>query len=147
VIHETSARPTRLTVYTFSLTTDWLHTVNAVAPMSAAAVPPAMRCQRCGNQLTSTRSVIRNHMPADTALETAARMLTRAAIEPAMGSSVKKRPISTKNGLPGGCGSPRVYAAAMYSLVSHMAVDGAKVRMYNASTSAETIPAARYDGR
>jgi hypothetical protein len=143
VSHATSARPTRLTVYTFSLTTDWLQTVKAVAPMSAASEPPTIRCHRCGNQLTSTRSVIRNHMPADTALDTAARMLTRAATEPAMGSSEKKRPINTKNGLPGGCGMPRVYAAAMYSLVSHIAVDGARVMRYSTRTRAEAMPAAR----
>ena len=73
--------------------------------------------------------MIRNHIPADTALETAARMFTRAAIELAIGSSEKNFPMSTKNGLPGGCGSPRMYAAAMYSLVSHMAVEGASVMM------------------
>src|SRR5688500_19808646 len=95
--------------------------------MSAASAPPTIRCQRWGNQLTSTRSVMRNHIPADTALETAASTLTRAAIVGATGSSVKNFPMSTKNGFPGGCGSPIVYAAAMYSLVSHIAVDGASV--------------------
>src|SRR5687768_4871278 len=115
--------------------------------MRAASEPPTMRCHRCGNQLTSTRSVIRNHIPADTALDTAARMLTRAATDGAIGRREKKRPISTKNGFPGGCGSPMVYAAAMYSLVSHMAVDGASVITYSRSTMAEAIPAATYDGR
>jgi hypothetical protein len=54
-------------------------------------------------------------------------MFTRAATDGAIGSSEKNFPISTKNGFPGGCGIPRMYAAAMYSLVSHMAVDGASV--------------------
>ena len=134
-------------MYTFSFTTDWLHTVNDVAPISAASDPPTIRCHRCGNQLTRTRSVMRNHMPAETALETAARMLTRAAIVPAIGISVKNFPIRTKNGFPGGWGRPRMYAAAMYSLVSHMAVDGARVTIYRMSTSTAAMPAARYDGR
>ena len=53
--------------------------------------------------------------------------LMRAAMLPPMGSSDATRPISTKNGLPGGCGMPSTYAAAMYSLVSHIDVDGASV--------------------
>ena len=69
----------------------------------------------------------RAQLLACTALETAARTLTRAAIVPPIGSSVKNFPIRTKNGFPGGCGSPRMYAAAMYSLVSHIAVEGARV--------------------
>jgi hypothetical protein len=119
--------PTSETVYTFSFTTDWFQTVNDVAPMTAATTPTVTRCQRSVNQPTSTRSVIRNHMPAETALATAARMFTRAPIELAIGRIEKTRPIRTKNGLPGGWGSPSVYAAAMYSLVSHIAVDGASV--------------------
>ena len=51
----------------------------------------------------------------------------RTATVGAIGRIAKTRPMRTKNGLPGGCGSPRVYAAAMYSLVSHIAVDGASV--------------------
>ena len=47
----------------------------------------------------------------------------------AMGRIEKTRPRSTKKGFPGGCGSPRTYAAAMYSLVSHIAVDGPMVSM------------------
>ena len=62
-----------------------------------------------------------------TALHTAASTLMRIAMVGAMGSTENTRPISTKNGLPGGWGSPSVYAAAMYSLVSHIAVDGASV--------------------
>ena len=62
-------------------------------------------------------------MPADTALQSAARMLMRAATEPAMGRIEKTRPMRTNSGLPGGWGRPSVYAAAMYSLVSHIAVD------------------------
>ena len=73
--------------------------------------------------------MIRNHIAAATALESAARMFTRMAMVGAMGSSVNTRPSSTKNGLPGGCGMPSVYAAVMYSLVSHIAVSGESVRM------------------
>ena len=66
-------------------------------------------------------------MPADTALQIAARMLMRTATVVAIGRIENTRPMMTKSGLPGGCGSPSVYAAAMYSLVSHIAVDGASV--------------------
>src|SRR3954465_8521435 len=128
VSHDTIAIPTSDTVYTFSLTTDCAHTVNAAAPMSTASAPPAIRCHRFGSQLTSTRSVIRNHIPAETALESAARMLTRIATVGAMGRWLKTCPMSTKNGLPGGCGIPRTYAEAMYSLASHIAVEGERAR-------------------
>src|SRR5688572_20453345 len=129
VSHAMIATPASHTVYTFSFTTDWPHTVKAVAPMITASEPPTMRCQRYGSQLTSTRSVIRNHMAAETALEIAARMFTRIARFGAIGRSVNTFPMSTKNGLPGGCGMPRTWAAAMYSLVSHIAVEGPSVRM------------------
>ena len=66
-------------------------------------------------------------MPAAAALQTAASTLIRAATVAAMGRNENTCPTMTKNGLPGGCGSPNVYAAAMYSLVSHIAVDGAMV--------------------
>ncbi len=72
---------------------------------------------------------MRNHTPADAALQIAASTLIRAAALVAMGSSVNTWPTITKNGFPGGCGRPNVYAAVMYSLVSHIAVDGAIVAM------------------
>ena len=115
--------------------------------MRAASVPPAMRCQRRGIHWTSTRSVIRNHNPADTALDSAASTLMRMATVGAIGRIAKTRPINTKNGLPGGCGMPRTYAAAMYSLVSHMDVVGASVTRYRRNTNSPARPAARYDGR
>jgi hypothetical protein len=90
------------------LTTLWFQTVNAVAPMSAASAPPATRCQRSANQLTRTRSVMRNHIPAETALQIAASRLMRSATVGAIGRMANTRPISTNSGLPGGCGSPRV---------------------------------------
>src|SRR5262245_64407248 len=95
--------------------------------MTAASTPPRIRCHRLANHPTSTRSVIRNHIPAETALQIAARMLILTAIDDAIGKIEKTRPMMTNSGLPGGCGRPSVYAAAMYSLVSHIAVDGASV--------------------
>ena len=80
-----------------------------------------------GTSSTSTRSVMRNHIPADAALQIAARMLMRTATVVAIGRIENTRPMMTKSGLPGGWGSPSVYAAAMYSLVSHIAVDGESV--------------------
>ena len=82
-------------------------------------------------------------MPAETALATAARTFTRTAMLDAIGRIAKNRPMRTKNGLPGGCGRPRVYAAAMYSLVSHIAVLGARVTRYSTKTARATMPAAR----
>jgi len=70
---------------------------------------------------------MRNHIPAAIALQSAASMLIRIATFGAIGSIAKKRPSMTKKGLPGGWGSPRSNAAAMYSLVSHIAVEGASV--------------------
>jgi hypothetical protein len=134
-------------VYTFSLTTDCDHTVKAVAPINAANAPPTIRCQRSANQPTNTRSAIKNHSPAVTALQMAASRFTRIAIDGAIGRMVNTRPNNTKNGLPGGCGSPSVYAAAMYSDVSHMAVDGASVRRYRPKTPSAATAAARYEGR
>src|SRR4051812_40398404 len=102
-----------------------------------------MRSHRVGIQARRICSVTRNQRPAAAALHTAARMLIRAATDDAIGSSENTRPTMTKNGLPGGCGKPKVYAAAMYSLVSHIAVDGAIVRRYSTSTNSDITPAAR----
>src|ERR1700730_1101585 len=90
---------------------------------------------------------MRNHMPAATALDSAASRFTRMAIVGAIGSRVNTRPMSTKKGFPGGCGMPIVYAAAIYSLVSHMAVSGESVSTYNANTSPAAMAAAAYEGR
>src|SRR5579862_1410454 len=103
--------------------------------MSTAAEAPRIRCQRYGSQPASTRSVIRNHMPAEAALHAAARRLMREAKFGAIGNIPIVWPRITKNGLPGGWGMPRTYAAAMYSLVSHIAVDGASVSTYKPNTS------------
>ena len=104
--HDTSAMPVSETVYTFSFTTDWFHTVNAVAPITAANTAPAIRSQRDDSQSRKICSVIRNQSPAAAALDTAARTLMRAATVDAIGSSENRCPMITKNGLPGGCGSP-----------------------------------------
>src|SRR5690349_19286756 len=115
--------------------------------MSVATVAPVTRCHRSGSQPTRTRSVIRNHIAADPALHTAASTLIRIATLGAMGRIEKTRPIRTNSGLPGGWGRPRVYAAEMYSLVSHIAVEGDSVKRYRMKTASAAMPAARYDGR
>jgi hypothetical protein len=114
------------TVYTFSFTTLWFHTVNTDALSSAAVIAATMRVHRSSDQATSTRSATRNQIAADTALQTAASRFTRTATE-LNGRSEATRPNSTNSGLPGGCGMPSVYAAVMYSLASHIAVVGASV--------------------
>ena len=70
----------------------------------------------------------RNQQPAAAALAMAASTLIRDATDGAIGRRENARPTMTNSGFPGGCGNPNVYAAAMYSLVSHMAVEGASVR-------------------
>ncbi len=74
-------------------------------------------------------------------------MLIRWAKFGAIGNTPIVWPRITKNGLPGGCGIPSTYAAAMYSLVSHIAVDGESVIRYKMNTSAAAIAAMPYDGR
>src|SRR2546422_227207 len=50
------------------------------------------------------------------------------------------------SGLPGGCGIPSTYAAAMYSDVSQNWVVGARVATYSTSAPRATQPAIRYGG-
>src|SRR2546425_11800917 len=50
------------------------------------------------------------------------------------------------SGLPGGCGIPSTYAAAMYSDVSQNWVVGARVATYSTSAPKATQPAIRYGG-
>src|SRR5690348_6569606 len=146
VNHETTAKKASDTVYTFSFTTLWFHTVKAVALSSAASAAPAYRVHRRVNHCASTRSATRNQTAAVPALQSAASRFTRTATLP-NGTSVATRPSSTNSGLPGGCGMPSVYAAVMYSLVSHIAVVGARVSRYSTSTRTPTIAAAPYEGR
>src|SRR5207237_8017048 len=105
------------------------------------------RCHFAAIQRATIRSVIRNQRPAEQALASAAMMLIRAAYETGIGNEAKAWPSSTKNGLPGGWGMPRTFTAAMYSPVSHIATDGARVSRYRMKTSAAAIAAATYEGR
>src|SRR2546428_10628563 len=50
------------------------------------------------------------------------------------------------SGLPGGCGIPSTYAAAMYSDVSQNWVVGARVATYSTRAPRATQPAIRYGG-
>src|SRR6185369_8456868 len=145
VSHDTMAKKASETVYTFSFTTLWFHTVNTVALSTAAVTAARMRVHRRGDHAANTRSATRNQIAADTALHTAASRLTRTATDPS-GTSDATRPSNTNSGLPGGCGMPSVYAAVMYSLASHMAVVGASVATYSANTPSPTSAAMPYDG-
>src|SRR6266550_1262002 len=79
--HRTASQSTRaivntLRVYTFSFTTDWFHTVNAVAPTTAPA-PATRRLRPAADTIgRNQRSPMRNHRPAATALVVAARVST-----------------------------------------------------------------------
>src|SRR5688572_22420068 len=115
------AMPASDTVYTFSFTTDWFHTVKAVAPISVETVAVMRLIAGPMPERSATRRDTRNHTAAATALEIAASTLMRMATLGAIGRIEKNRPTMTNSGLPGGCGMPKVYAAAMYSLASHIA--------------------------
>ena len=75
------------------------------------------------------RWTTRNQKAADVALIAAEKRLILAAVESGMGviriSHARARIMN--NGLPGGCGTPTMWAVAMYSLVSQKAVVGASV--------------------
>src|SRR3954469_2069637 len=120
--------------------------MNAVAPINVARLATTRRCQRSRIQRATIRSVMRNHKPAASALQSAAMMLIRAAYDTGIGSDANAWPSSTKNGLPGGCGIPRTLTAAMYSPVSHIATDGARVIRYRMNTSVAAIAAGIYEG-
>src|ERR1700685_4362155 len=93
ISHETIAKKSRETVYTFSFTTDWFHTANAVAPVNTATDAPTIRRERSLPHPPGARSVIRNHAPADSALHSAASMLIRTATDGPIGNSEKNRPM------------------------------------------------------
>src|SRR6185295_1277210 len=107
--HSTRAIESSDSVYTFSFTTDWFHTVNAVAAARAPATAARRRGSRAGTHARIQRSLTRNQHPA------------------ASGNRPDVWAISTNSGLPGGCGMPSEYAAAMYSEVSQNCVVGASV--------------------
>src|SRR5204863_8383701 len=88
-----------------------------------------------------------DHGPAAIALVAAASRLMRMAYPPASGSSHHVWDISTNSGLPGGCGMPSTYAAAMYSDLSQNCAVGASVSTYNTRAPRATRPAQRYGGR
>ena len=114
-------------MYTFSFTTDWFHTVNAVAEQIAPASAASRRGHVAGTHARIKRSPTRNQHPAATALVTAARRLIRIAYPAASGSRPQTCARIVNSGLPGGCGMPSTYAAAMYSEVSQNCVVGASV--------------------
>src|ERR1700674_3652445 len=92
--------------------------------MSVATPATTSRCHLSAIQRATILSVIRNQKPADRALASAAMMLILAPYETGRGSVANACPSSMKKGLPGGCGRPSTFVAAMYSPVSHIATDG-----------------------
>src|SRR2546426_3949150 len=66
--HNTSAIESSDSVYTFSFTTDWFQTVNAVAAASAPATAARRRGRRAGTHSRIQRSLTRNQHPAAIAL-------------------------------------------------------------------------------
>jgi hypothetical protein len=123
----TSAIESSETVYTFSFTTDWFHTLHEVAPTRAPPIAAPCRAHRLGTMPRSQRSATRNQNTAAPALVTAANRLIRTAYDSASGSSPKTWARTTNSGFPGGCGMPSTRAAAIYSDASQNAVVGASV--------------------
>ena len=82
----TSAIDSIETVYTFSFTVDWFHTVHEVAETSVPAAAARSRPQRTGTMVRSQRSATRNQSAAETAPPKAAKRLMRLAYSPARGS-------------------------------------------------------------
>ncbi len=114
--------------------------------MRVATLATTSRCHLSTIQRATILSVIRNQKPAESALASAAMMLILAPYETGIGSDAKAWPSSTKKGLPGGCGMPRTFTAAMYSPVSHIATEGARVSRYRMNTRVAAIAAGMYEG-
>ena len=75
--------PTSETVYTFSFTTDWFHTVNAVAPMSDAIVPFEVSGKRSHEALAdSVRLIKADAVETTRQLNAAGKRATGLAIKP-----------------------------------------------------------------
>src|SRR2546428_249462 len=114
-------------VYPFSFTPDGSHRVNGGAEKTAPASAASRRGHMAGTHARSKRSPTRNQHPAATALVTAASKLIRIAYPAASGSKPQTCARIVNSGLPGGCGMPSTYAAAMYSEASQNCVVGASV--------------------
>src|SRR5438046_9329551 len=97
--HSTSAIESSDSVYTFSFTTDWFQTVNAVAAASAPATAARRRGRRAGTHSRIQRSLTRNQHPAAIALVNAARRLMRIAYPAASGHKPQGCPLSQHNGV------------------------------------------------
>src|SRR5687768_15614275 len=138
-----------VTVYTFSFTLLWFHTVYAVPDTHTAVNAPTRRTVSLGVNDDRMRCTTRNQKNAAPALMNAENRLMRTATESPSGdsSSSHARASSTNSGFPGGWGMPRMCAVAMYSLVSQNAVVGARVRAYRMNSAAADARAHRYGGR
>ena len=70
---------------------------------------------------------IKNNKEIVAALIIGEKILIRNAISLLIGKRLKSFPISRNNGLPGGCGTPRIYDVAINSPVSQNDTVGAIV--------------------
>ena len=91
------------------------------------------------------RWATRKKNPPAAAEVKAASRFTRTATGSPSGDSrtIHTLASTTKSGFPGGCGIPRMYPVAMYSLVSQNAVVGASVTTYRRKIAAAAMTAAR----
>ena len=127
------------------MTTDWFHTVKTVAPNSALAAAPTNARRWSPSSPHAIRCATRKKNPLAAAEVRAASRFTRTATDRPNGdsSTIHTRASTTKSGFPGGCGIPRMYPVAMYSLVSQNAVVGASVTTYSRRIAAPATTAAR----
>src|SRR2546429_9699733 len=97
--HSTSAIESSDSVYTFSFTTDWFQTVNAVAAASAPATAARRRGRRAGTHSPIQPSLPRNQHPAGIALLNPASRLMRIANPAAAGKKTQGGGTSPNTGI------------------------------------------------
>ena len=103
--------------------------MKAVAPIQTATIEATRISCRFSRKCATMRATARKEKklaPAESvALSTLMRSATGRPVKPSRRSQT--RPTRTKNGFPGGCGSPRMCAVVTYSDVSQNPVVGAIV--------------------
>ena len=97
-------------------------------PRRAARVQSFPPCRRPSRRRAATRAPPGTRTRPPAALNVALIRLVRHAHSPTGSSVAQTWPISTKSGVPGGCGMPRIRIAAMNSPASQKVTVGARVK-------------------
>ena len=72
------------------------------------------------------------------------KIFTLNAISILMGNRLKNLPTNKNSGLPGGCGTPKIWEVAINSPVSQKDTVGAIVEKYTANVMRKITPAIRF---